>query len=344
MTTIQTFHSNEKGPTQDHPPQQQDDEDEKPQVSEINDASNEALSEPQAIVTVWTWKSLIASIALSGLYVGSQIPIYFVGGELSFIVAEIGHADAGSWITVAYTLPLAAVAPFTGYLQDLVGRRYVTLVGGIFLMLGCLLVALAHSFRQCLVGMCFAGAGAAVGELAALAGVAELVPVKKRGLHLAWVTGFVLPFTPYVLYCELLSTHSTWRWGLWICLIWCGFWWVVTALFYWPESQTRARGAAAKQILKQIDYIGGFLSIVGTAILLVALQAGGYSHSWQSAYVLVQLLLGVALLAAFVLWEWKFCKDPMIPHDMFSGQRIVAKMYGLAFIAGKRSFSSLQLL
>ncbi|KAL5364874.1 major facilitator superfamily domain-containing protein [Aspergillus floccosus] len=330
MTILQTAVSSEKVPAHNDP--EPNDED-KPHVSQINDISEEALYSPQT--TVWTWKSLIAPIALSGLYVGSQIPIYFVGGELTFIVAEIGHADAGSWITVAYTLPLAAVAPFTGYLQDLVGRRYVTLVGGVFLMLGCLLVALAHTFRQCLVGMCFSGAGAAVCELTALAGVAELVPVKKRGLHLAWVTGFVLPFTPYVLYCQLLSTHSTWHWGLWICLIWCGLWWMITALFYWPQSQIRARGAAAKQTLKQIDYVGGFLSIVGTAILLVALQAGGYSHSWRSAYVLTQLLVGVALLIAFVVWEWKFCKDPMIPHDMFAGQRIVAKMYALAFIAGK---------
>jgi hypothetical protein len=68
----------------------------------------------------------------------------------------------------------------------------------------------------------------------------------------------------------------------------------------------------------------------------VALQAGGYSHPWDSAYVLAQLILGVLCLAAFVVWEWKFCKDPMVPHEMFSGQRIVAMAYGIAFIAGKR--------
>jgi hypothetical protein len=46
----------------------------------------------------------------------------------------------------------------------------------------------------------------------------ELVPVKKRGIYLALVTLFVLPFTPYLLYAQLLSTYHTWRWGLWICL------------------------------------------------------------------------------------------------------------------------------
>jgi hypothetical protein len=68
---------------------------------------------------------------------------------------------------------------------------------------------------------------------------------------------------------------------------------------------------------------------------LVALQAGGYSHPWESAYVLAQLIIGFFLLVAFVIWEWKFCKDPMVPHELFAGQRIVGMAYGIAFIAGK---------
>lgn len=44
------------------------------------------------------------------------------------------------------------------------------------------------------------------------------MPVKTRGYYLALVTGFVLPFTPYLLYAQLLSTYHTWRWGIWICL------------------------------------------------------------------------------------------------------------------------------
>jgi hypothetical protein len=67
---------------------------------------------------------------------------------------------------------------------------------------------------------------------------------------------------------------------------------------------------------------------------LVALQAGGYTHAWSSAYVLAQLLIGFFLMAAFVVWEVKFAKDPMVPHEMFKGQRIVAMAYGIAFVAG----------
>jgi hypothetical protein len=70
-------------------------------------------------------------------------------------------------------------------------------------------------------------------------------------------------------------------------------------------------------------------------ISLVALQAGGYSHPWSSEYVLCTLLIGVALLFAFAIWEWKMAPYPMIPHEMFAGQRIVAMAYGIALIAGE---------
>lgn len=65
---------------------------------------------------------------------------------------------------------------------------------------------------------------------------------------------------------------------------------------------------------------------------LVALQAGGYSHAWKSAYVLCQLLIGFFLLVAFVIYEWKGPWNPMIPRELFSGQRIVGMAYGIVSV------------
>jgi len=120
--------------------------------------------------TVWTWRTIVATAALSALYVGSQIPLYFTGGSLSFIAKDIGGAEASAWLAVAYALTLSAVAPFCGYMQDLFGRRNITLIGGLMLMIGCILLATAKKFGQGIVGLAFSGAGAAIGELTALAG------------------------------------------------------------------------------------------------------------------------------------------------------------------------------
>ena len=85
-------------------------------------------------------------------------------------------------------------------------------------MVGIILVGTAHSFGQAVTGMSVAGGGAAICELTAISGISEIAPVKKRGLYLALLTAVVVPFCPYVMYAQLYSTYSTWRWGMWISL------------------------------------------------------------------------------------------------------------------------------
>jgi hypothetical protein len=72
---------------------------------------------------------------------------------------------------------------------------------------------------------------------------------------------------------------------------------------------------------------------------LVALQAGGYSHKWQSAYVLGNLVIGVGLLVAFGIWEWKGAAHPLIPKEIFAGQRIVAAAFCVTFVSGMNFYS-----
>jgi hypothetical protein len=74
---------------------------------------------------------------------------------------------------------------------------------------------------------------------------------------------------------------------------------------------------------------------------LVALQSGGYTHPWRSAYVLCTLLTGFLLTITFVLWEWKGAKNPIIPKQIFAGQRIVALAFLVAFISGMDFYSVL---
>jgi MFS family permease len=284
-------------------------------------------------------ESIIAILTLFILLLGSQIILYFVGGSLSFIQVDPGAATTGSWLPVSYTLVIAAVAPFTGYLQDLLGRRGITLIGSVVIMIGIALMGSAHSFSVGVVGMTLAGAGAAVCELTALAGMSDIVPVRQRGIAIALMSCWIIPFAPYLLYAQLLSTYYTWRWGLWITLIWNALAFIGVSTTYFPKSHPRMEGFTKRKILAQIDYIGAVLSITGITIFIVALQAGGSSHSWTSAYVLVQLIIGILMILAWIMWEVKFAKFPMIPKQLFQGQRVVALTFFIAFVAGMDFYS-----
>ncbi|EXJ71987.1 uncharacterized protein A1O5_04490 [Cladophialophora psammophila CBS 110553] len=282
----------------------------------------------------WSKRQILATLSLSGLYVGSQLPLLLGAGSLPFIIKDIGGSTVDSWFPVAYSLTLASVSPFSGYLQDVFGRRNISLVGGCTLCVGIIVVATSHTMAQAIVGMALSGLGAAIGELTALAGTSELVPVKKRGLYLGAVTGCVLPFSPYAIYTTLLGTHSTWRWGFWIPLIWNGLAVIGIALTYWPHSQLRAERKTFWEILPQIDFIGGLLSTGGLTLFLVGVTAGGTLAPWASARVLCPLLFGIGLIVVFAVWEWKFATFPMLPHELFAGQRVVAMSFLVAFISG----------
>ncbi|KAF2165420.1 hypothetical protein M409DRAFT_55818 [Zasmidium cellare ATCC 36951] len=288
----------------------------------------------------WGWKKIIATASLCGIWTGAQIPLFFIGGALSYVVTDLGSPSVSSWLTVSYTLAIGAVAPFCGYLADLLGQRNVVLFGEALVLIGLIIVGTAQGFSQACGGMGIIGGGAAITELTALAGIASIVPVKKRGTYLAICTAFLFPFTPYVLYGQLIATRSTWRWTIWLCLIYNAIFGVGIVATFFPESNT-AKKISTREVLRRIDYVGALLSIGGISLFLVALGSGGYTHSWDSAYVLATLLVGIVLILAFVVWEWKGAKYPMVPSQLFSNNTIVWRAFVTAFIAGMNLYSLL---
>ncbi|KAK6369656.1 hypothetical protein LTS17_009562 [Exophiala oligosperma] len=282
----------------------------------------------------WTTHQILATICLSFLYCGSQLPLYFVSASLSWIVEQVGDKDIESWLPQSYALAFASLAPFSGYLQDVFGRRYISLTGGVVLCVGLILIGTTRTMAQGIVGCTVSGVGAAIGELTALAGTSELVPVRKRGWYLGLVTGCILPFSPYAIYTTELSMHSTWRWGIWISLIWNAMATVGIAVFYFPQSQVRSQKKTIREILPKVDFIGALLSIGGLTLFLIGTTAGGYTAPWTSAKVLCPLVIGIFMMVAFGAWEWKGARFPMVPGELFARHRIVAMSFLVAFVAG----------
>jgi hypothetical protein len=74
-------------------------------------------------------------------------------------------------------------------------------------------------------------------------------------------------------------------------------------------------------------------------ISLVGLTAGGFSHPWLSVYVLCTIFIGFVLIALFIIWEWKVAKVPMIPKELFAGQRIGGMAFLIAFVGGMHYYA-----
>ena len=117
-----------------------------------------------------------------------------------YTVNDIGGSTSYAWLGIANTLALAAVAPFAGYISDLLGRRYVSLAGALLVVIGMIIVGTAHQMQVAIGGMAVAGAGAGLAELIGAAGVAELAPVKYRGFYIGTIFLLILPFSASAAY------------------------------------------------------------------------------------------------------------------------------------------------
>lgn len=62
----------------------------------------------------------------------------------------------------------------------------------------------------------------------------------------------------------------------------------------------------SSEVVKRVDWIGASLVTVGLVLIVFVLAQGEIaSDGWKTPYIIVLLVLGVILLAVFLVWEWK---------------------------------------
>ncbi|KAL2042739.1 hypothetical protein N7G274_004498 [Stereocaulon virgatum] len=288
-----------------------------------------------------TIKRFMSLVAMAFLWTGSQIPVYIFGSIPPLIYRELGGVDRWTWFVLANLLALAAVCPFVGSLSDLMGRRYVAILGAILIVVGVTVASTAHSMNIFIAGMAIAGAGAGINELTALAVTSELAPTRKRGTYVAILVFTIVPFGPSVLWAQLIAAHSGWRYCGLLCGVWAAVGLLLTIVFYFPPPRPNSRGLTKMEVFKQIDFVGGLLSVSGMLIFMASLQWGGNQYGWRTAHVLVPLFIGALLLVLFTVWEAKFAKYPMFPARLKQAPRILILTLIITAISGANFFSVL---
>lgn len=194
--------------------------------------------------------------------------------------------------------------------------------------------------RETLVGMTFSGVGAGICELTSLAVTSELAPTRKRGKYVAVLIFTIIPFCPSALWGQLISHYGSWRYVGLLCGAWAAIGFLGCLFFYFPPPRPNSRGLTRRQIVAEIDFVGGFLSVAGMVVFLAGLQWGGYQYPWSSAHVLAPLIIGAGMVfVAFPLWEVKFAKYPMFPSRMKQNTRALTLTLVITAISGANFFS-----
>lgn len=276
-------------------------------------------------------------LCMSFLWIGSQIPLFLFGSVLPLIYQDVGGVDRYIWFIIGYLIPNAALCPFVGALSDLFGRQKVAIVGQLCLIVGPIITVTAHTMNIAIAGQVFSGIGAGLNELIALAGTAEIVPIKDRGKYVGLVVITILPFCPSVLWAQLIAQQSNWRYnGILVC-VW-NFIGLVLCVFCYKDPSRLTEEYTARHVLRQVDYIGGILSTCGITLFMMGLQWGASQYEWGSPHNIVPLVLGIILIIAFFVWE-VYAPHPMVPRAIFhKAKQTMIVILLITFLSGGNYF------
>jgi len=274
---------------------------------------------------------------MSFLWVGSQIPLFLFGAVIPSMYQDIGGVDRWVWFVIGYLIPNAALCPFVGALSDIYGRQRVAIVGQLMLIIGPIITSTAHTMNIAIAGNVFSGVGAGLNELIALAGTAEVVPVKDRGKFVGLVVLTILPFCPSVLWAQLIAQASSWRYNGIVVGVW-NFVGLLLCVFCYRDSSRLTEDYTMRHVLKELDWVGGVLSTIGITLFMMGLQWGAAQYAWGSAHNLAPLLLGIVFIIAFFVWQ-VFAPRPMVPRALFGkAKRTMIVILLITFLSGGNFF------
>jgi EmrB/QacA subfamily drug resistance transporter len=244
------------------------------------------------------------------------LDVSIVNVAVPSVQRDLGFTDTGlAWVVNGYLLTFAGFMLLGGRAADLFGQRRMLVTGlGLFSLTS--LVAGLASTPQVLVG-----ARAAQGLGAAMLAPATLAVIntcfregsERARAFGAWSAAGGVGGMVGAVAGGVLTSGLSWRW-VFLINVPIGVVLVVAAMRSLHAAQARRR--------ESLDLLGAVTGTSGLASLIYAVMQAA-DHAWVSARVLVPLLVGVTLLAVFLVVEKRFATAPMMPLRLL-GNRSVA--------------------
>ena len=234
------------------------------------------------------WTMAITSVALfmvslDNLVVTTALPV--IRRDLHATISQL------EWTVNAYTLTFAVLLLTGAALGDRFGRRRMFAFGLLLFTGASAAAALSTSADALDIARAVQGVGGAIVTPLTLTILSAAVPRERRGLALGIWGGIV--------------NGVSWHWIFWLN--------VPIGLLLAPLALARleeTRGPDAS-----LDLPGVGLASTGLLGIVWGLVRGN-AHGWTSLGVVLPIVAGAALVAAFVAWEQR-AESPMLPLAFF---------------------------
>ncbi len=92
---------------------------------------------------------------------------------------------------------------------------------------------------------------------------------------------------------------------------------ILMLIGYFPQRRSDYQRLSFRECVWLCDPIGSFLFIAGATLVLMSLDWAPDTYAYNNPHVAASLAVGLALLLAFGLYEWKGRPDGLISHSYF---------------------------
>ncbi|HUE29031.1 MAG TPA: DHA2 family efflux MFS transporter permease subunit [Solirubrobacteraceae bacterium] len=257
----------------------------------MSDTSNGSVSAADDRIDPYVWR--ISAVVIVGSIM-SILDTTIVNVALATLSRELHSTIAQiQWVVTGYLLALAAVIPVTGWAARRFGAKRVYLVSLVLFTAGSALCGLATSTTELIVFRVLQGVGGGmilpIGQLM----MAEAAGPKRMGrvMSIVAVPAMLAPILGPAIGGLILDSAS-WRWIFFVNVP-IGLAAVIAALRVLPSVRPAPTG--------RLDVRGLAMMATGLPLLTYGLAEIGVTGSFTATKVLLPIITGVALVAAFAV-------------------------------------------
>ncbi|KAJ3557850.1 hypothetical protein NM688_g1248 [Phlebia brevispora] len=275
-----------------------------PELVPVLSTSNYSYAHAHSGIRFWmVFVALCVSVFLSALEFTA------VSTALPTITHDL-QGDDFVWVASAYALASTALLPASGGIAEVFGRRATILTSLALFALGSALCGAAQNMNWLIAARTVQGAGG--GGILSLGSIilSDLVSLQERGTYngligLTWACAAAMG----PLVGGALSSEGQWRWLFYLNLPICGLAAILVVLFL----RLRTPSGSFRSKIARIDWF-----------CVLALTWGGVRYPWSDGRVLSPLILGLLGIGAFLFYEARYAREPIVPFMLLSNRTSVS--------------------
>ncbi|KAK9451896.1 major facilitator superfamily-domain-containing protein [Limtongia smithiae] len=224
-----------------------------------------------------------------------------------------------SWTVTSYSLVTGATMLVMARIADIVGRKRTLLVGFTWYALFSLVAGFMRNniAFDAMRGIQALGGAASPSAAVGIIGVIYPASRRKNKALATFAAGAPVGFTTGVVLAGICTQFIGWQAIVFFFAILYGILAIVLYFIVPSDEPAFVRVErdlrSALNLLRSLDWLGVVLSFVGLTLLIFSIsQSGGTTRGWRTPYIIVLLIVSIALIALFVLWETRV-KNPLMP-------------------------------